>query len=89
MHKSYAAYVRNASGLRKSPRSDVLTKMAKIPGVRLESLVSPDATPERMGGPAGRGQKLFGDILFLPRRQQDKVCELVEAFVDQYRRKAS
>jgi hypothetical protein len=63
--------------------------MAKILGVRLENLISQDATPERMGGPVGRGQKLFEDISSLPRQQQDKVCELVEAFVDQYRRKAS
>jgi len=43
-------------------------------------------------GPAdghGRGQKLFEDISSLPRRQQEKVFEFVEAIVDQYRRKAS
>jgi hypothetical protein len=37
----------------------------------------------------GRGQKLFEDISSLPRRQQEKVFEFVEAIVDQYRRKAS
>jgi transcriptional regulator with XRE-family HTH domain len=73
----------------KPPRSDVLPKMAKILGVRLENLLSPDATPERRGGPVGRGQKLFEDISSLPRRQQEKVFEFVEAIVDQYRRKAS
>jgi hypothetical protein len=32
---------------------------------------------------------LFEDISTLPRRQQERVFEFVQAIVDQYRRKAS
>jgi hypothetical protein len=34
-------------------------------------------------------QKVFADVSQLPRRQQAKIIELVEALVDQHRRKAS
>ena len=71
------------------PRSDVLPKMAKVLGVRVENLLSPDAVLERRGGPIGRAQKVFETLARLPRRQQDKIIDIVEAFVAQQERKAS
>jgi transcriptional regulator with XRE-family HTH domain len=73
----------------KPPRSDVLPKLAKVLGVSVEDLLSADVLPEPKHGPVGRMQKLFAEVSRLPRRQQDKVVEFVEAFVSQYRRKAS
>src|SRR6266545_7177871 len=65
----------------KPPRSDIL---AKLLGVSVEDLLSADLLPEPKRGPVGRMQKVFADVSRLPRRQQDKVVEFVEAFVSQY-----
>jgi len=73
----------------KPPRSDILPKLAKVLGVSVEDLRSADLDPEPKRGPVGRMQKVFADVSRLPRRQQDKVVEFVEAFVSQYKRKAS
>jgi transcriptional regulator with XRE-family HTH domain len=73
----------------KPPRSDVLPKLARVLGVSVEELLSADLVAAPKHGPVGRMQKLFADVSRLPRRQQDKVVEFVEAFVTQYRRKAS
>lgn len=72
----------------KPPRSDVLPKMARVLGVSVEELLSSDVVPERRHGPVGRMQKIFEEVSRLPRRQQDKVIEFVEAFVAQQVRKA-
>ena len=72
----------------KPPRSDVLPKLAKVLGVSVEELLSSDVVPERRHGPVGRMQKIFEEVSRLPRRQQDKVIEFVEAFVAQQVRKA-
>jgi hypothetical protein len=58
-------------------------------GVSVEDLLSADLVAEPKRGPVGRMQKVFADVSQLPRRQQAKIIELVEALVDQYRRKAS
>ena len=73
----------------KPPRSDVLPKLAKVLGVSVEDLLSADLLTEPKRGPVGRMQKVFADVSQLPRRQQAKIIELVEALVDQHRRKAS
>jgi hypothetical protein len=46
-------------------------------------------SPARRPGPVGRVQKAFEKVARLPRRQQDKIIEFVEAFVAQQERKAS
>lgn len=71
----------------KPPRSDVLTQMAKVLGVRIEQLLLPangHAAPFRAGGPKGKVRKLFEEVSRLPRRQQEKIVEFVSAFVKQY-----
>jgi len=70
----------------KPPRSDVLPKLAKIFGVSVDHLLSSDVVPERRRGPVGRLQKLFDGVSRLPRRQQDKLIEFIEAFIDRYER---
>lgn len=72
--------------------------MAAALGVRVELLLEPPtrrgkralaSEPARRPGPAGRLQKVFEKAAALPRRQQDKVVEIVTAMVEQYARKAS
>jgi transcriptional regulator with XRE-family HTH domain len=67
----------------KPPRSDVLPKLAKALGVRIEHLLNGNTDVERKGGLGGKVRKIFEEVSNLPRRQQDKVVEFVSAFVKQ------
>ena len=74
----------------KPPRSDVLPKLAKILAVRVEDLLDVETSlPQRRSGPVGRVAQVFDEVRKLPRRQQEKVADVVAALVEQYRRKAS
>jgi hypothetical protein len=41
------------------------------------------------GSPVGEVQRTFDEVRRLPRKQQRKVIEMVQALVEQYKRKAS
>lgn len=72
------------------PRSDVLPKMAKALSVRVDDILG-DAPVNavRQPGPVGEFQRTFDEVRKLPRKQQRKVIEMVQALVEQYKRKAS
>lgn len=72
------------------PRSDVLPKLARALRVRVEDILS-DAPVNavRHPGPVGEIQRTFEEVRKLPRKQQRKVIEMVQALVEQYKRKAS
>lgn len=72
----------------KPPRSDVLPRLAKALGVSVDTMLSPSAAPAHRGGPKGKVLRAFEAVSALPRTQQAKVLELVDALVQQYRRKA-
>ena len=65
------------------PRSDVLVPMAKALGVSVEQLLGQPA-PRRNGVPGGRLGQVFQEVGKLPRRQQDKIIEVVQALVAQH-----
>ena len=69
----------------KPPRSDVLAKMAKVFGVKMEDLLNSTPDAPRKTGPTGRLETLFREVATLPRGQQQKVIEFVSAFVTQYK----
>jgi transcriptional regulator with XRE-family HTH domain len=73
------------------PRSDILPKMAKVLGVRVEDLIVQDEprTVANRPGPVGEVQRVFEEVRRLPRKQQRKILEMVTAVVEQYKRKAS
>jgi transcriptional regulator with XRE-family HTH domain len=75
----------------KPPRSDVIPRLASVLGVSVETLLTPDGdlAPAHQRGSVGRAQKAFQKVAQLPRRQQDKIIEIVEAFVAQQERRAS
>jgi transcriptional regulator with XRE-family HTH domain len=74
----------------KPPRSDLLHKMAKAFGVKLEDLLLSSERPiAKRKGPIGEVQRTFEAVTKLPRKQQRKVLEMVQALVEQYKRKAS
>jgi transcriptional regulator with XRE-family HTH domain len=72
----------------KPPRSDVIPNLAKILGVRIEDLLNADVpAPTRKGGPVGKVQRVFEEVSGLPRKQQEKVVEVVSAMVQQYKQR--
>lgn len=73
----------------KPPRSDVLPKLADVLGVRIEELLDVHAPTGRRTLPAGQARRLFEEVQKLPRRQQQKVLDVVSAIVEQFKRKAS
>jgi transcriptional regulator with XRE-family HTH domain len=66
----------------KAPRSDILVPMAKALGVSVEELLG-QPKPSRVTSPGGRARQLFDTVSKLPRRQQQKIIDVVEALVAQ------
>lgn len=72
------------------PRSDVLPKMAKALGVRVDEILADGPiNAVRQPGPVGEVQRTFDEVRKLPRKQQRKVIEMIQALVEQYKRRAS
>lgn len=70
----------------KPPRSEVLPKMAQALGVEIADILGSGALPARKPGPAGRLQRAFNDVSSLPRRQQEKVIDFLDALLIKYKR---
>jgi transcriptional regulator with XRE-family HTH domain len=70
------------------PRSNVLVPMAKTLGVTVEELLG-QPKPSRVTSPGGRARQLFEAVSRMPRRQQDKVLDILEPFVRQQVGKAA
>ena len=64
------------------PRSDVLAPMAKVLGVTVHDLLG-EPKPGRALTPGGKLGQVFDQVAKLPRRQQDKIIEVVQALVAQ------
>jgi len=71
----------------KPPRSDVLPKLAKVLGVRVEDILgSAPIAPASRPGPVGKLQRAFEHASVLPRRQQELVVEFVDTLVHRQKR---
>jgi transcriptional regulator with XRE-family HTH domain len=82
---SYALWEINHVAL----RPDQLLKLAGILGVRIEELLDPpNGHDRRGGGPAGKAKRVFEAVSRLPRSQQQKILEVVEALIAQHGRAA-
>ena len=67
-----------------APRGSLLPKMARTLGVSVEEILgSSGDSPKRPAVPGGRVGQVFGKVSKLPRRQQKKILDVVEAFVAQ------
>ena len=62
------------------PRSDVLLPMAQALGVSVEELLGA-AKSKASGAPAGKARQLFAAVNKLPRRQQEKIFDILQPFV--------
>ncbi len=70
----------------KPPRSDVLPKLAKVLGIKIEQILEGELPQTRRAGPVGKVQKIFEEVSTLPRKQQERIVETVSALVAQYKR---
>lgn len=77
---SYALWKRNNVAL----RPEQLLKLAGVLGVRADELLDRPSTSNRRGGPAGKAKRVFETVSQLPRSQQQKILEVVEALIAQH-----
>lgn len=76
------------------PRSSALPLLAEALRVEVNDLLVSHHAPRKppiakKPGPVSDVQKVFEEVRDLPRHQQKKIVETVQALVDQYKRKAS
>lgn len=62
------------------PRADLIVPIAKALGVTVEEILGQDK-PRRAAAPGGKVRHVFEQVQKLPRRQQDRIVEVVEALV--------
>jgi transcriptional regulator with XRE-family HTH domain len=62
------------------PRSNVLVPLAQALGVSVDELLGV-AKPKASGAPGGRARQLFAAVNKLPRRQQEKIFDILHPFV--------
>ena len=72
----------------KPPRSDVLPKMAEVLGVTVEEILNPTHVRRARPGPVGKVQRAFENVSRLPRAQQEKILEVLDALISQFSRSA-
>ena len=65
-------------------RPEQIEKAAAALKVSVEHLFGKTAVKPRGGGPVGKLHQVFEKASRLPRHQQNKVAEFVEAFVNQH-----
>lgn len=78
--KAYAVWERYPVAL----RPEQIEKAAAVLKVSVEHLFGKAAAKPRGGGPVGKLHRVFEKASRLPRHQQNKVAEFVEAFVNQH-----
>ena len=69
--------------------TEKLELLARILDVSVEDLVCGNGQkPQQKASPAGRMRQLFEEASKLPRRQQQKVADVLEPFIAQHTEKA-
>lgn len=72
----------------KPPRGDVLPKLAHVLGVSVDQLLGVTPPKPKKQAAKGRLQLVFEAASRLPRRQQEKVLDILEPFVREHARQA-
>lgn len=62
------------------PRADLIIPIAQALGVTPEEILGQEK-PKRAANPGGKVRTVFEQVQRLPRRQQDKIVEVVEALL--------
>lgn len=70
------------------PRSDLLPKLAKVLGVKVEDLILPASknkdSSKSAPAPRSKLQDAFDQVALLPRYQQDKILSFISFFIEQH-----
>lgn len=69
------------------PRSDVLAPLASALGVSVQELLGEPA-PKRTATPAGKLGRIVDTLNKLPRRQQDKIIDVIETLLAGHQHKS-
>lgn len=77
---AYAMWERRTVAL----KPEQIATLAELFNVPVEHLFGRPITKSQRGGPVGRLRRVFADASKLPRHQQNKVVEFVQAFVSQH-----
>jgi len=77
-HPSNVSYWERTGSI---PSSDVLLPIAKALGVTVEELLGAPKS-RRAAAPGGKVRQVFDAVSKLPRRQQEKIVDVVEALVE-------
>ena len=72
----------------KPPRGEVLPKLAQALGVSVDVLLGVSPPKPKRQAAKGRLQLVFESASRLPRRQQEKIVEVVEAMVEKHSKAA-
>src|SRR3989339_289681 len=67
-------------------RPEQLPALATALGVPVAHFFADAATPARRAGPAGRARGIFEAVSRLPRRQQEKILDILQPFVKEHSR---
>lgn len=77
---AYAYWERHPVAL----RPEQLARLAEILNASVEGLVHSNGHGKRGGGPSGKARKLFEAVSHLPRRQQEKIFDILAPFVAEH-----
>ena len=75
----------------KPPRAELLPEIASLLGVTVDDVLHQTRSRRAGGrpGPIGEVQKTFEEVRRLPRKQQRRIVETVQALVNDYKRKGA
>lgn len=76
-----AYWERHATGFRSET---ILAQLTKILGISADELLGTQAPRTKATQPIGRARQLFEAVSKLPRRQQEKILDLLEPFVREH-----
>lgn len=78
-HRAYAFWEREPTAI----RAEQLTILAELFGVSADCLIGRESPKQRGPGPTGKMRLIFQTASKLPRRQQAKILEVVDALLKQ------
>lgn len=80
-HRAYAFWEREPTAI----RAEQLALLAELFGVSADFLIGRQPPKQRGTGPTGKMRQTFEAVSRLPRRQQQKIAEVITALVAQHR----
>ena len=67
-------------------RSDILVQLTTILDVSADDILGTKPSRPFTAKPVGRARQLFDAVSKLPRRQQDKICDILQPFIKEHRK---